>query len=167
MTRKTRLIAVVGIAAVVVCAAVAGVAAWQARRALRQASAAVDSENNFGVLTRAVSLDGGSRFETLAAAAEFSGGAIFDGHLYLCGPGGVFEYGDDGKVVRALRVGRELPAAPVTALATGTLMDGHGPELLMGTRGAGVLAWDGAHLRQILAEGGKAKDANTVTALLP
>lgn len=167
MTRKARLIAVVGVATVVVCAAIAAVTAWQARRALRQASAAVDSENNFGVVTRAVSLDGGSRFETLASPAVFTGGAIFDGHLYLCGPGGLFEYGDDGKLVKAFRVGRELPAAPVTALATGTLIDGHGPELLMGTRGAGVLAWDGAHLRQILAEGGASKDANTITALLP
>jgi len=69
-------------------------------------------------------------------------------------------------------VGQQLPSAPLVALATGTLSDARQPELLIATAGAGILAFDGAHFRQIaaLASGGHGTldtDANTITALLP
>jgi len=171
MSRKRRLIAAAAIAAAMACVATAGVVIWRAHRALRQASATVTSSERFAVRVRAMSLAGNSRFDWLSAPAVFTAGAIFDGHIYLCGPAGLFEYGGDGALLKTFRVGRELPAAPLTALATGTLSDGRGPELLIATRGAGVLAWDGTRMRQIAAEapGGQGldADANTVTALLP
>lgn len=171
MTLRRRLIAVVAIAAAILCLAAAGITAWQAHRAIRQASVAVNSEENFAVQVRTISLSGDSRFEWLSAPAVFSGGAVFDGHVYLCGPAGLFEYGSDGSLLRTFRTGRELPLAPLTAVATGTLSDARGPELLIATRGAGVLAWDGTHFRQIVALSpsgqGFDADANTISALLP
>jgi ligand-binding sensor domain-containing protein len=176
LTPKRRVIAVVATAGAALCMAVGSLTAWRTQRALQQAlhraAESVNAEENFGVVVRPLSPAGDSRFEWLPAPAVFTGGAIFGGHIYLCGPAGLFEYGSDGGLLKSFRTGRELPAARLTAMITGTLSDARGPELLIGTQGAGVLAWDGAHFRQIAAlssrgRGGLDTDANTVTALLP
>ena len=177
MKPRRRFVAVVLIAATVFCLASALVVAWRVHRVLRQTSAAIDAQENFAVEVRPVNLTSSSRFDWIAAPAVFSGGATFAGRLYLCGPAGLYEYSSAADSNRAnpdhvYRVGQQLPPAPLVALATGTLSDARQPELLIATAGAGVLAFDGTHFRQIaaLASGGHGSldtDANTITALLP
>ena len=177
MKPSRRFVAVVLIATAIFCLASALIVAWRVHRVLRQTSAAIDAQENFAVEVRPVNLTSSSRFDWIAAPAVFTGGTIFAGRLYLCGPAGLYEYSSATDSSRAnpdhvYRVGQQLPTAPLVALAIGTLSDARQPELLIATAGAGVLAFDGAHFRQIaaLASGGHGTldtDANTITALLP
>jgi hypothetical protein len=170
--KPRRFVAVVLIAVTAVCLAGALLVAWRIHRVLRETSRAIDAEENFAVDVRPVDLSAGSRFDWITAPAVFSAGAPFRGKLYLCGPSGLYEYSGTGELLHVYRVGQQLPIAPLVTLTTGTLNDSRQPELLIATSGAGVLAFDGAHFRQIaaLASGGHGAldaDANTITALLP
>lgn len=172
MTPKRRLLAVVGLAAVFICLTSAAVVAWRVRTVLRQSSAELESQEYFAVDVRPVNLSSDTRFDWFAAPAVFTGGAIFGGRLYLCGPSGLYEYSGTGSLLRIYRVGEQLPPAPLVSIATGILSDAHQPELLIATSGAGILAFDGAHFRQIAARsaehpGALDPDANTITTLLP
>jgi ligand-binding sensor domain-containing protein len=110
-----------------------------------------------------------SAFDWIAPPAVFSSGAVYNGRLYLAGPSGLFEYSNRGDLLHIYRAGQELPAATLGAMTTATLSDAHQPELLIATAGAGVLAFDGTHFRQILAlgNGANSEAANTITAMLP
>lgn len=61
-------------------------------------------------------------------------------------------------------MGLDLPAAPLGEMKVGTLADAHQPELLIATRGEGVLAFDGQSFRQIRAAD---VEARQITAILP
>jgi len=100
----------------------------------------------------------------MPAPAVFKGGAAFDGHFYLSGPSGLFSYSTDGALEHIYRAGLELPAAPLGQMAVGTLADAHQPELMIATRGEGVLAFDGHSFRQIRPADAEARQ---ITALLP
>jgi len=172
MTRRRRLGAVVLIAVTAFCLASVLFVAWRVDRVLRQTSAAVDAEENFAVDVRPLNPTAGSRFDWVSVPAVFSAGAVYRGHLYLCGPSGLYEYSNSGELLHLYRVGRELPTAPLVTVAAGTLSDGNRPELLIATSGEGVLAYDGTHFRQIFAVTSRAPgdpdaDANTITAILP
>ena len=172
MTPKRRFVAVVGLLAALICLTSAGFVAWRVRHVLRQTSAELDSQEYFAADVRPLNLSPDLRFDWFAAPAVFTGGAIFSGHLYLCGPAGLYEYDGTGDLLKVYRVGQQLPVAPLVSLVTGTLSDTHRPELLIATSGAGVLAYDGAHFRQIAAlssrhPGTLDPEANTITALLP
>src|SRR5579862_1143046 len=170
MKPRRRFVAVVLIAAAAFCLLSAVIVAWRVHRVLRQISAALTAEENFAVDVRAIDLSSSSRFDWLAAPAVFSAGAPYHDKLYLCGPSGLYEYSSTGDLLHVYRVGQQLPIAPLVTLATGTLSDSRQPELLIATSGAGVLAFDGAHFRQIVAMASSAHDhpdtdANTLTAL--
>ncbi len=172
MKPRRRFVAVVLIAVTAFCLGSALIVAWRVHRVLRQTSAAIDAEDNFDVDVRPVNLSAASRFDWIAAPAVFSAGAPYQGKLYLCGPSGLYEYSSSGDLLRVYRVGQQLPIAPLVTLANGTLSDSRQPELLIATSGAGVLAFDGTHFRQIAAlvsigHGQLDPDANNITALLP
>jgi hypothetical protein len=172
MKPRRRFVAVVLIAVTAFCLAFAVVVAFHVHRVLRQTSAAINAEENFAVDVRSLNISTGSRFDWIAAPAVFSAGAPFQGKLYLCGPSGLYEYSNTGELLHVYRVGQQLPVAPLVTLATGVLSDSSQPELLIATSGAGVLAFDGTHFRQIAAlastgHGALDTDANTITALLP
>ncbi len=103
-------------------------------------------------------------FETIDAPASFRDAALFHGRLYLCGPGGLFEYSTTGALAAQYRTGFELPPAAPVAIATGVLSDAGEPELLMATAGEGLLAFNGTSFRQVRAEDANAR---TLTSLLP
>lgn len=74
-------------------------------------------------------------------------------------------------LLKSYRVGLDLPAAPLGAMAVGRLRGASEPELLIATRGAGVLVFSGngnvdgaGSFRQIRPKDAEARD---VTALLP
>jgi ligand-binding sensor domain-containing protein len=169
MTPVRRLVVVVVVAALLASSSIAAFVAWKVRRSLHQLSAAVDAEDSFAVRVRPIGA-AASAFDWIAPPAVFSSGAVFNDRLYLAGPAGLFEYSNRGDLLHVYRAGQELPPAPLGAMATAILSDAHQPELLIATAGAGVLAFDGAHFRQIFAvdNASPGKDAaNTVTALLP
>ena len=172
MKPRWRFVAVVLIAAAALCLGSALIVAWHVHLVLQQTSAAINTEENFAADVRPVDLASSSRFDWLSAPAVFSAGALYQGKLYLCGPSGLYEYSAPGDLLHVYRVGQQLPIAPLVTLITGTLSDSRQPELLIATSGAGVLAFDGTHFRQIVALASGSRDhldadANTITALLP
>ena len=107
------------------------------------------------------SLGNTSRAELAGSASDFRDAIAFAGRLYLCAPGALYAYDSEGVLIQAWHSGRELPAAELVSLTTAP---GHnGLELFIATRGAGVLAFDGARFRQILPAGPRLRN---VTALL-
>ncbi len=163
MTHRSRVLAVVAIAAVLLCTC--GVwMLWRAERVLRGSERAVTSELDLGVLVRSVGVVPNPGFEAYSAPAVYRSAAIFEGRLYLAGPAGLYAYSLDGALDHVYRVGLDLPPAPLGAMAEGTLADSREPELLIATAGEGVLAFDGSRFRQIRPE---AAEARNVTAILP
>ncbi len=164
MKVQRRTAAVLAIAMVLLCLAVAGVAFWQAQRALNRSEQALGSAGDFAVVVHAVRPLPNPGFVSMPAPAVFRAGASFGGRLYLSGPAGLYAYSQDGTLDHIYRCGLELPAAPLGQMAVGTLADAHQPELLIATRSEGVLAFDGVNFRQIRPG---SPDLRQITALLP
>ena len=134
----------------------AGLAALVVGSVLFTASRAVDEsrsalESNGKLRFEAVRLDRrpAAGFEAVSAPAVFEDGAIYHGHIFICGPAGLSEYDADGELVARFRPGFELPAAPLVRMNTGVAADAQEQELYIATAGAGLLAYDGRHMRQI------------------
>lgn len=164
MRSNWRTVAVLGISVAVLCLATVGVIVWRAQRVLNGSEHELLAGQDLPLTVRPVAPSANPGFEAMPAPAAFKAGAMFDGRLYLSGPAGLYAYSGDGTIIHIYRVGLELPAAPLGQMAVGTLADGHQPELLIATSGAGVLAFDGRSFRQI--EPGDA-EARQVTAILP
>lgn len=164
MNPKRHAVAVLAIAAGVLCLAGMGAAIWRVERALRGSERNVAAGQELAVSVRAVALQPNPGFEGLPAPAVFRAGAIFHGRFCLGGPAGLFAYALDGTLEHIYRGGIELPAASLGQMSVGTLTDSRQPELLIATMGEGVLAFDGRSFRQIRAEDAEARQ---VTALLP
>jgi len=160
-SRKKWLLVVVALLGAVFAIGVA--VCWRAGVVLRWAKQAESSESNlkFAVGPLLPAADGG--FEWVSTPTVFAQAAEFDGHLYVAGPAGLFEYDGSGRPIRDFRVGRELPPAPLTRLATAVLTGSRQPELVITTDGAGVLAFNGTSFRQILPDD---RDLRHVTAIL-
>lgn len=153
--------------AVAVAVAVVSVAAvfvyWRAIVALRTEQRAAESARTLKFVSRPLAPAIDTGFEWLSAPAQFREAAEFDGHIYIAASAGLTEYDGQGHALREFRVGRELPSSPLTRLIVAALSDARRPELIVGTDGAGVIAFDGTSLRQVLPERPEARD---VTALL-
>jgi len=138
-----------------VCAAAillfAGSAIWQASKTLQKTEADVKSGGVMRFTRGTVQRSAAAGFEILETPASFTDAVAFQGHLAVTGSAGLFEYGQDGALLKSLHVGLELPAAPIVEAAVGALADGAGQELLLATAGEGLLAYDGVRVRQIRA----------------
>ena len=164
MKPQRRTVAVIAIAAAVLCLAGSGLVAWRVERALGGLMRDAAHEGSLGVEVRALAPQPNPGFEGLTAPAVFNSAAEFQGRLFLAGPAGLYVYSADGQLDHIYHTGMELPAAPLGQLVVGMLTGSQQAELLIATAGAGVLAFDGRVFRQILANQGEARN---VTALLP
>ncbi|MGA3238793.1 MAG: hypothetical protein ABSG03_21150 [Bryobacteraceae bacterium] len=160
--RIRQLVTLVSLAAIG-AVAWAGVTLWSARRAASIATQRVRADSLTGFSVRTLD-PANAPVEMLAAGDLVADGASFDGKLYLAGNGGVSEYLADGSQGRRFRPGVELPPAPVTALAAGVLPNTSGRELLIGTRGEGLIVFDGSRLWQMRPDDAAVRK---ITALLP
>ena len=136
----------------------------RAHHALRQAEQAVSEERNLKFVARPYATPADKGLEWLGSSAQFSQTAEFEGHLFVAGQTGLFEYDDHGHELREFHVGRELPPSPLLRIARATLPDSQKPELVIATADAGVLVFDGARFRQILPLG---REARSLTSILP
>jgi hypothetical protein len=128
-----RTTAVLGIAILLLCLVAGGI--WRTERALREAGRKVAHGRDIAVTIRAFVSDPNPGFETISTPASFRSAAAFNGRFYLAGPGGLFVYSNDGSLLHVFHPGADLPAAPLGQLATATLADSNGPELLVATSG--------------------------------
>lgn len=163
MKLSRRSAAVLGIAAGLLCLLAGGVI-WKAEHAIGGSEREVSAGKYLAVEVSALAAQPNPGFEAISTPAIFHSAASFEGRFYLSGPTGLFAYSADGVLEHVYRVGMDLPPAPLGKLAVGTLADSHAPELLIATSGAGVLAFDGRHFRQIRPSDALARD---ITALLP
>ena len=150
------------LAVVVIVAVAAGIVWWQASRAEREARRQSSQSLipiSFEVLDRALPVG----VEPMGAPAAFRDAAVFQGHFFLGGPLGLAEYDARGVFVRRFRIGMELPPAPIVGLTVGVLASASEPQLLIGTSGEGVIAFDGREFRQARAN---AAPYRKVTAIL-
>ena len=152
----------IGFAAIALAAL--GFVRWRAQKALSGAEREVASEQNLRFEVRQLPAAVESKFEWISAPAVFAQAAEFQGHLYLCGPAGLYQYGADGKLEQQFHAGKELPSSPLTRISTGVLVDGGQPQLVIATKSEGVLAFNGARFRQIRPV---AAEAREITAILP
>jgi ligand-binding sensor domain-containing protein len=152
----------IGVAAITLAGL--GLVRWRAQKALTGSEREVASEQNLRFAVRQLPATVESKFEWISAPAVFSQAAEFQGHLFLCGPAGLYEYGPDGKLEQQFHAGKELPSSPVTRIATAVLADASEPELVIATKGEGVLAFNGTRFRQIRPEDAEARK---ITAILP
>jgi ligand-binding sensor domain-containing protein len=141
-----------------------GLFAWHVAHVLRAARLEVRSEGAFSFLVRRYDAPPSSLFETVSAPAVFREAAPFQGHLYIAGPAGLFEYDSGGTPLRSFSSGRELPPSPLIALASTVLADSHQSELILATEQEGLLAFDGRAFRQILP---RDSEVRAITAILP
>lgn len=89
-----------------------------------------------------------SGFEYFTNPANYRSAAVFNSRLFVTGSSALIEMDRAGHPQKIWRVGQDLPAAPLSALAVRT---GIGvPELWIGTNGAGLLIYDGRSFRQLL-----------------
>ncbi len=150
--------------------ALAGAAVWVGLT-LRKASSAIDlgreqvaREGRIPFTRGAIEgVDGG--FELAPARQDLEDAAWFAGSLWLAGRGGLSEYDPQGALKRQWLVGPELPAAPLTALASGLDPRDSSPALFAATAGEGLLVirQDGA-VEQMRASEQAARD---ILAVLP
>jgi ligand-binding sensor domain-containing protein len=103
-------------------------------------------------------------FEPLVTPSSYRTAAVFEGKLYLAGPGGLAEFSTLEATPHLWHTGLDLPTAPIVRMATGVLRGIGHPELILATHGEGVLFYDGANLRQLRPRLAAARD---ITAVLP
>ena len=103
------------LAVCLVLAGLGGAVCWRASIALGHASSIESARSNLKFVSRPVLPATDSGFEWVSSPAAFSSAAELNGHLYVAGPAGLFEYGDGGQPARNFRVGCELPPRPSSA----------------------------------------------------
>jgi ligand-binding sensor domain-containing protein len=157
---KWRYVVALGVSLAAICLATVY---WQASRALRQAAQLVSTSGQLQFTTRAV-IPSSVGFEWMNTPPAFAEGAVFNGKLFLAGATGLFEYDNQGTLIKQYRPGQELPASPLLRVTTGVLRDSHQPELLLATADQGLLTFDGENFRQILPED---PNARSITSILP
>jgi len=141
----------------------AGAAIWRAARAARNAAAEVAASEVFSFTSRPLDRALAS-VEPVGAPAAFTDAAQFAGNTFVLTPAALLEYDDGGTVRHRWRAGLELPPAPLVRLAVATVAGANGPELWIATDGAGLIAFDGRSLRQIVPAD---PTARKIAALLP
>ena len=127
-------------AAVLLAAALTAV--FSARRAFNRAAQTSASEGQLPFTLRTLDTSNAARSfgaETVASHLSYTAGAFFLGDLYLGGQSGLTILHADGTSRLNLRSGFELPVAPIQAMATGRIRGTSEPQLLLATRGAGML----------------------------
>jgi len=134
------------------------------QRSVRQTISEVASEGRLDFTLDTVSNIKNAGFEALAPPASYTAGTIFQGKLYLVGPGGLAEFSSLDARPHLLRPGLELPPAEIIAITTGAIRGDSRPSLILATRGKGILFYDGNAVRQLLSKNLAVRDP---TAILP
>ncbi len=150
--------------AVVAAAFLIGSSFRKAENTLGAARTGVARENQVQFRRDTLDKTVASPFQPVSAPAQFRDAALFQGHLYLCGPSGLLSYAPDGSLLARFLPGRELPPAPCVAMAAGLAGGSSQPELWIATAGEGLLAYDGVRFTQIRA--GQDEDRR-LTSVLP
>jgi ligand-binding sensor domain-containing protein len=140
-----------------------GLVFWRASDARKEAAAEVLSKSEFAYQVIPVDRTAPTAVEPVAAIPGFRDVATYKDMIAVSARAGLFLYDRSGALQRCYRTGIELPPAEPGSLSVGTVAGAAEPELFIATRGAGLLAFNGARFRQLLpADAG----LRTVTSVL-
>jgi ligand-binding sensor domain-containing protein len=160
-----RKIAVVATAILVIVLAGIGVLVRsRVQNTLSQTRSQLAREGNLAFERTTISHIENPGFKALTTPSSYRTAVVFGDKLYLAGPGGLAELSTPEGNPRLWRTGLDLPPAPIVRMATGVLRGVGHPELMLATRGEGVLFYDGSSLRQLRPQLAAARD---ITAILP
>jgi ligand-binding sensor domain-containing protein len=162
--RPRRFLLLTSLATVGLVLAASTLIYWKASSALKSAQQELATEREHAFVVLRLEPPAGNLFTWISAPAAFSGVAVFQGRLFVCGSAGLFEYDQSGKLLKHYRTGQELPPSPLLRITSGLLADATDSELLMVTASEGMLAFNGRSFRQIRPT--DAEDRG-ITAILP
>ncbi len=145
----TRMWRVAALTIGLVLVAYFGASLWKASRAVRESFDWAASGERLQFTSSALDRPIPNGFEWIGTPALYTDVQEFRGHLFLCGPSGLFEHEPNGALQATYRVGLELPPSLPLKMATGTTGDSGEPELFVATADAGLLAFDGRAFRHI------------------
>ena len=106
-----------------------------------------------------VNLTAPSGVEPIPAAPGYRDIAVFHDFVLVSAAAGLYLYDSGGTFLRTWRTGLELPPCEPGAMSAGT------NEVFIATRGAGLLAFDGSGLRQVLPKDTALRNITAVLAL--
>jgi ligand-binding sensor domain-containing protein len=138
---------------------------WRASRATEEATAEILSKSDVAVQVAPVDRVVSAAVDPLASSPGFRDVAAYQGMIAVSARAGLFVYDRKGTLVRSDRVGIELPSAELAGLSEGIAAGSAELELFIATRGAGLLAFNGTHFRQILPADPALRTITTVLVL--
>lgn len=123
------------------------------RHVLHQSEREVESSHQLRFTFAPLPRSSNPGFETVASTEAFRSATVLGDSLYVAGDGSLTEY-VAGQPRRVLRVGQELPAAPLVSVLTARLRGSEHAQILLATHGAGVLLFDppSGIVRQLLPQ---------------
>ncbi len=134
----------------------------RARRAVEEARADV-IRSGIPFEIRAVSASRPAMIDPLPAPPDFRDAQIFHDALYIASAGGLWVYDLSGNLRTTYEAGRDLPAAPLVAMAVGTVAGDAEPRLWIAAANSNVLSFDGERFSQIRLQ---KKELGSPTSLL-
>jgi len=138
---------------------------WRASQAKDEAASQILANSEFPFRSAPVDRVVPSWVDPVAASPGFRDLAAYEDMIAVSARAGLFLYGREGKLLRSYRAGLELPSAEIGAMSIGIAAGSAEPELLLATRGEGLLAFNGTGFRQILPADSELQSITAVLAL--
>ena len=134
---------------------------WRTNQAVKLSQQQISLESQIRFTLNPWNRTSSAGYEPVSAASAFLDAASYQGKLYVASSNALLEYSaEQGTPAKIFRCGLDLPASPISALATGPALDGTGEWLYVATEGEGILIFDGqsfTHLRPELPCGSEVK----------
>jgi hypothetical protein len=137
---------------------------WRASQVKEEAASQIRADSEFAFRSAPIDRVVPSWVDPISAGPGFRDITTYKNMIAVSARAGLFLYDRNGKLIRSYRVGLELPPAEIGALAIGIVAGSAELELLLATRGEGLLAFNGVGFRQILPAD---TDLRFITSVLP
>ncbi len=138
---------------------------WRASNATEKTAAELARGGEFPFQTNLLEHAVPPGIEVIPANPAFRDVALFQDTIVATGRGGLFVYDRAGTLIHSYRVGLELPPGEPGAMTAGMIAGASERELLIATRGAGLLAFNGERFRQFLPANPALRTITAVLAL--
>jgi hypothetical protein len=155
------------ILAIILCIPAVAIAVvfWRASQAKEEAASQIRANSEFAFRSAPIDRVAPSWANPIAASPGFRDIAAYRDMIAVSARAGLFLYERNGKLIRSYRAGLELPSAEIAAMSIGIAARSAEPELLLATRGEGLLAFNGAAFRQVLPADSELRFLTAVLAL--
>lgn len=150
---------------VAIPALLAGAVFWRADAVRDSSARAVQARSGVPFRERILDLKAPSGVEAIAAVPLFRDVAALRDSVVVSAASGLYLYDAGGTLLRAWRTGLELPPFEPGQVSTGITGGSGALEAFVATKGAGLLAFDGSRVRQVLPDNPALRNITAVLAL--